>query len=328
MNTPIRLTLGLWLSAIFFSAPLLAQTADSSTQALIDRIQSAGQTLSFAGTFVHQQDSILNTSRIVQSSDARQQMTRVQALEGNRQEVVKGPGEIRFYMPERQMVKVDRTGQPRAAFPIVFVGPSSSVLRNYDLTRAGSMRIADVDTAELVFKPRHELRWAVRLWVDKRTSLIVKCQKLNAEGQAVEQIAFTELSFSAKPQPVAMTSSFSGAKDWPVHDVTLMPTQDAPTLKFKPDTLKGFELAGVYQRVKDPSGGEGSAVRRYVYTDGIALVSVFVQPKSSGGPLTDRAQRKGALTMLSREIKDSWVTVIGDLPSEALRQFANTIEWK
>jgi len=63
-------------------------------------------------------------------------------------------------------------------------------------------------------------------------------------------------------------------------------------------------------------------------SDGIATVSVFVQSRAVAGPLTERVRRNGALTMLSREIQEAWVTVMGDVPPETLRQFAQTIEWK
>ena len=78
---------------------------------LLERMRTAAQSLSFAGTFVHQQDAVLQTSRITQTRDARQSVTKLQTLEGDRQEVIKQSGEIRIYMPDQQRVKVDQTGQ-------------------------------------------------------------------------------------------------------------------------------------------------------------------------------------------------------------------------
>jgi sigma-E factor negative regulatory protein RseB len=305
---------------------LSAQPAPESTAiALLERMHSAAYNTSFSGTFVHQQDSILQTSRIVQSRDTRGSVTRVQSMEGHRQEVIRTSSETRVFMPDRQMIKVDQTGQPRAAFPAVLVGPIPAVLRNYDVVRGEVMRIADVEAVEYLLKPRNESRWPVRIWVDRRTYLVVKCQKLDARGQALEQAAFTELAFPAKLS-VSVASTYPGSRDWAVHDASLLPVNPAPSLKFKADTLRGFELLGVYQR--SSGSGEMFDTRRYVYSDGVAAVSVFIQPLSTAGALTERVRRKGALSVISREIQDAWVTVIGDIPPEALRQFANTIEWK
>jgi sigma-E factor negative regulatory protein RseB len=91
--------------------------------------------------------------------------------------------------------------------------------------------------------------------------------------------------------------------------------------------LKGFNLIAVYQR-DEPAAESGFKMRRYVLTDGVATISVFVQSKASAGPLNEDVKRKGALSMLSRPIQDAWVTVMGEIPPETLRLFAQSIEWK
>lgn len=318
--------IGLTVGALSWSAQAAEPVDSASARAIIDRIQNADKTLAFTGTFVHQQDSILHTSKIAQRIESRQPITKVQSLEGHQREIIKIPGETRIYMAERQLVKVDQTGQPRAAFPAMFVGSSANVVRNYDMIKGGSMRIADVDAQEYQLKPKVDSRWPVRFWVDKRSGMVMKCQKLGADGRAIEQAAFTELNLNARPSASSVAVSFAGARQWETHDATLSPLASPPALKYKPDTLKGFELVGVYQKPQNATN-DTIETRRYVFSDGIASVSVFIQPKASG-PLTERARRKGALSMLSREIQNAWVTVIGDLPPEALNQFAQTIEWK
>jgi len=330
------------IAAGLTSLNAVAQQPDGSPEALLSRIQSAARALSFSGTFVHQQDSTLHTSRITQIIDAKQSVTKVQALEGHHQEIIKTPNETRIYLPERQVVKIDQTSYTRAAFPAVFVGAPEQILKNYEVVQGGSMRVADIDAVEVFFKPRHESRWPVRAWIDKKTSLVVKCQKLDAQGAVLEQVAFTQFSLTTKtnganpggganstgaPTTGGLTSSFVGVKDWKVRDASMVALAPAPSLKYKPETLKGFEIVGVYQRAAKTDQAPFS-IRRYVLSDGIATVSVFVQSRSVAGPLTERVRRNGALTMLSREIQEAWVTVMGDVPPETLRQFAQTIEWK
>lgn len=320
------LLLGLSSGALSVAVQAAEPLDAASARAVIDRIQAAGNTLSFTGTFVHQQDSVLHTSKIFQRVESRQATTKVQTLEGQQREIIKNANETRIYMPERQTVKVDQTGQPRAAFPVMFVGSSGSVVRNYDMLQGGTQRIADVDAQEYILKPKHDLRWRIRFWVDKRTGLIVRCQKLDADGRIVEQVAFTELNVTARPSAANVGVSFSGARQWETHDASLSLMPSPPPLKFKADTLKGFDLVGVYQKPLVATQ-DTIETRRYVFLDGVASVSVFIQPKSSGA-LIERARRKGSLSMTSREIQNFRVTVIGDLPPEALNQFAQTIEWK
>lgn len=317
---------GVGLAAIATVAPAAPASSAESPAALIERMQSAAATLPFTGTFVHQQDSVLQTSRIMQAIDGRQVVTRLQALEGHRHEIIRTPSETRIFIPDRQMVKLDQTSQRRPLFPSVFVSSPALVLRNYDVSVLGTSRVADVDAQEILFKPKHEQRWPIRVWIDKRTALVVKCQKLGPDQRPIEQAAFTELHFSAKPASSVMQSP-AGMKDWKVQDAT-MTSVSGVALKFKPETLKGFDVIGVYQRTASPEASASFDVRRYVLSDGIALVSVFVQPKSLGGRLMDKARRNGGHSMISRETPDAWLTVIGDVPPEVLGQFAQSIEWK
>ena len=89
----------MWLRHALISSALLgvaqlaaAQTASQAPdrqQLLLDQMYSVAKRLSFSGTFVHQQDAVLHTSTIVQMVNSNQAITKVQALDGQRQEVIK-----------------------------------------------------------------------------------------------------------------------------------------------------------------------------------------------------------------------------------------------
>ncbi len=327
------------LRALVFAAMLIgasvsgpavtAQTAEFKPEQVIDRLQSAAQRLSFSGTFVHQQGPVLQTSRILQLRDSRRSGVKVQALEGSRHEIIRMGQEIRVYMPEQLLVKLDRTELVRSAFPSIFVGSPEGILRNYELVRGGSIRMADLEADEYLLKPRHDMRWPVRFWVDQQSGLVLKCQRLDFDGHPIEQAAFTELRFDPRARSSALRPSFESAKDWTIHDASMARVQPMPPLKYKPDVVKGFELIGVYQQPAGTAdGGLPFAVRRYVLSDGIATLSVFVQPKQANATMAERVYRRGALSMISREVQQAWVTVMGEVPPDTLRQFAQSIEWK
>lgn len=321
----VALVIGVGISA----PAVTAQIAEVKPEQVIDRLQSAAQRLSFSGTFVHQQGPVLQTSRILQLRDPQRSVVKVQALEGSRHEIIRTGQETRVYMPEHQMVKLDRTDLVRSAFPAIFVGSSEGILRNYELVRGGSIRMADLEADEYVLKPKHDHRWPVRFWVDQQSGLVLKCQRLDLDGHAIEQAAFTELRFDPRVRASALRPSFQSAKDWTVHDASMSRLLPMPTLKYKPEVVKGFELIGVYQQpATGAEGGLPFAVRRYVLSDGIATLSVFVQPRQANGTVAERVYRRGALSMISREVQQAWVTVMGEVPPETLRQFAQSIEWK
>lgn len=314
------------LLLLTLSSAAFAQAANLPAGELVSRIQSAAQTMSFSGTYVHQQDSTLHTLRIVQSKDAKGMVTKVQALDGRRQEIIRTNSETRIYSPDRQAVKLDQSRSLRPAFPGMFLGKPENALRYYDLSVGADMRIADIDAVEVNLKPKDDQRWPIRMWVDKRTSLMMKCQKLNRDGSVIEQVAFSDFSTAAKGNQTVSLPSFQGARDWPVSDESMVALSPMPRLKFKPEAARGFELIAVYQRAGQDT--QPFSLRRYVLTDGVATISVFVQPKRTSNALTDQVSSRGALSMMSKMIQDSWVTVMGEVPPETLRQFASSLEWK
>ncbi len=127
-----------------------------------------------------------------------------------------------------------------------------------------------------------------------------------AEGTAAPQ------SSEAPPPAVAMNNV-----------EVFRAASSAPPLKYKPESLKGFKVVGVYER----HGQAGVEMRRYVLSDGVTAVSVLVQPKTAAQS-AEAAHRAAAVSMLSRDIDNTRFLVSGDVPPDALRQFVQTIEWK
>jgi len=325
-----------WVFSLFVLMPPLAFGQASTQPALsvslspetvIQRIHAAAQTISFSGTYIHEHDSTIHSLKIYQVRDASGLRTRVVALEGRRQEIVRSPEGTRVYLPEQQQVRIDRATPARPAFPGMFLGASEHVLRHYELQFGKPSRVADIDVVEVLLKPKDQLRWPVRLWADPRSGLMMKCQKLDFDGKVIEQAAFSELNFKANVSVSMVQPSFEGHESWKQRHGDMVAVDPKPRLKYKPETLEGFELVGVYQREAE-TPGQSFKIRQYVLTDGVATVSVFVQPKEELNPLKDRVSRRGALSMLARPIQDAWVTVMGEVPPETLRNFSQSLEWK
>ena len=119
-----------------------------------------------------------------------------------------------------------------------------------------------------------------------------------AEGPAASQ------PFGPQPTAVAMNNI-----------EVFRAASSAPPLKYKPESLKGFKVVGVYER----HGQTGVEMRRYVLSDGVSAVSVMVQPKASAYS-AEAAHRAAAVSMLSRDIDNIRFVVSGDVPPDALRQ--------
>jgi sigma-E factor negative regulatory protein RseB len=94
---------------------------------------------------------------------------------------------------------------------------------------------------------------------------------------------------------------------------------------------KGFrKVREVKRLVSDANAGAGQATQRevsqIVFSDGLAAISVFIEPESQSR--TEGSIQQGATNIVGKRQGDFWLTIVGEVPSAAIRQVANSIEFK
>jgi sigma-E factor negative regulatory protein RseB len=66
-----------------------------------------------------------------------------------------------------------------------------------------------------------------------------------------------------------------------------------------------------------------------VLSDGLAAVSVFIQPAKSKQPMSRPGLvRQGAINVYARPVGDHWVTVVGEAPAESVKYIADAVEFR
>ena len=86
--------------------------------------------------------------------------------------------------------------------------------------------------------------------------------------------------------------------------------------------VPGFRLLDCYRR-RNAAGHEQS---HCVYSDGLASVSVFVEPLQAQRQAGDLVLSAGASQTLTRRADAGWVTVVGEVPGATLKAFAQGLE--
>jgi sigma-E factor negative regulatory protein RseB len=67
-------------------------------------------------------------------------------------------------------------------------------------------------------------------------------------------------------------------------------------------------------------------VAQMVYSDGLAAISIFIEPGSAGR--TEGYMQQGAMNIAGKRQGEFWLTIVGEVPVVAIRQIANSIEFK
>lgn len=301
----------------------LAQ-AQSAPEALewLRRIHQATEKLSYTGVFVYQQGGRTETSRITRLADADGGIEKLEVLDGAPHEILRTRDEIRCYLSESQTVKVDRRRDQRA-FPSLLPEQVNGLAEYYAITKDEVQRIAGYDCQVLVLTPRDELRYGYQLWADQRTGMLLKARAFGRDGDTVEQFTFTQLEIGSVPRGRLRPSR--AARNWRVEQAGVAPTDLAQSGWSVTADLPGFRKIVEIRRMLR----EAQPVGQVVYSDGLAAVSVFIEPLA-GRSETARLglASVGAVNVYTREVANHLVTVVGEAPAASVQRIGNTVQYR
>jgi sigma-E factor negative regulatory protein RseB len=329
-----RRTVWLGLGTVLAVAawPVRATTPDAgSVDAWIARIKAAGLASNFAGTFVVTTEGTASSSRIVHFGQGKDRFERVETLDGPPRLVLRHNDALHTVWPQSRLVVVEQRAVS-AGFPSF--GETSGVRLDklYTLEVGSEGRIAGRAALVLTFQPRDQHRFAHRLWVDRKTDLLLRADVLGLQQQVLESSAFTDLTLGVRQQAATILDAMAPrGPGWRVVRAALQTSSlDKEGWAWKGDPMPGFYLVSCVRRPMAPEGDDPRATLasalQAVFSDGLASVSVFVEDLQPARHQKPGAQRTGATQTVTRRIEPSfWITVVGDVPERTAHRFAESL---
>lgn len=317
-----------WFAALAAGLLLLSPThgfaqGNNDPLSWLGRIASAGQRLNYTGTFIYQSGGGFETSRITHVTDSSGEHERLEVLDGSPREVIRNNREVRCVLPDQKTVIIDRSGGQRA-FPSRLPESYASLAENYRISLGDVSRVAGLDVQLVVLEPRDELRYGHELWAEVNSGLLLKARLVDENGRVVEQFAFTDVTIGGKIDPEALLPRFEKGDDWRIIDAQGNQLAAAQAGWGLAANLPGYTLKSI---VKRPLGRDSGDILHIVYSDGLAAVSVFVEPADAErfagglGPLST-----GPINIYKRVVDDSLITVLGEVPLVALQRLGDGME--
>lgn len=323
--------------SLLIAISAFAETVDSpaekrDAQSWLRKIQLAAQRLNYSGTFVYQQGNQMRTSRITHLLDGRNEIEKLEILDGRPREYIRKNEEVICYVPEARMLQVEKR-VAHDVFPAMLAANPHSLAEFYDVTKEGGGRVAGRDSQAIVLEPKDSMRYGYKLWADRITGLLLRAQTLNEKQEVVEQISFTQISIGNIDSGRTKTS-FPNTNGWRVENATMSAANLVGwTVKFLPAGFK--KIREVKRMVADSSATSAVTsvaqaaqreVAQMVFSDGLAAISVFIEPGTQSR--TEGSMQQGAMNIIGRRYGDFWLTIVGEVPAAVLRQVANSIEFK
>ena len=95
-------------------------------QALLRTIQSAAQKLNYSGTFIYQQGSQVRTSRITHLVEGKNEIEKLEVLDGQPREYIRSNDEIICYVPDTKTLLVEKR-VAQDVFPAIIAANADKV---------------------------------------------------------------------------------------------------------------------------------------------------------------------------------------------------------
>lgn len=308
------ITVSLAVSSFALFASFGAYADELTPQELLQRMNVALHKVDFQGSFIYQHDGRTDALRIFHAG-GNPERERLISLTGARGEVVRDGTAI---------VCVHAGGVPtlfasRAEPQLLPLVPNIRELgEEYAVATAGDDRVAGYDARIVEISPRDPYRYGYRLWLSKDNQLLLRSAVFDAAKRPLEQFMFVALDVGTRPSQTDLVPSGDVAGAAAPTDEMPLATRPAWHVVNAPP---GFRLV----RAQQPAGAAPES-EHLVYTDGLANVSVYIEPHPLSSPVAvESGMMRGVLSVHSVDAAGVRVTALGDVPPATVQAMARGV---
>jgi len=287
----------------------------------LERMNKALTTRNYVGVFTHMRGDRAETLRIIHRVKGNDVSERLLSLDGSEREFIREGDELTCYFPDRREVLVER-GSPDApllALPSLDGGDANV----YEIQGGERERLLGRKTRMVALTPRDEYRYGYRLWIDEETSMPLKTQLCDSQGKVIEQILFSNIDLPERIpdsmfKPAVDASNFR----W-LRAERRLALNSAPALWGAMRLPPGFRMA---TSGAQSMPGSSEPVAHLVFTDGVASVSVFIEPRKPDAPVQQGPARVGSSSAFSTVVDGHQVTAVGEVPASTVQFIATQVK--
>lgn len=294
---------------------------------MLQKAAVAARALSYEGIFVCQSSQKTRAVQITHLYNGKNEFARNIVLDGSPREVLSQGGDLVIYNPKNEKVIIEkRHGQNM--FPAMLPLNLESVKESYALQLGAQERVADRQAQILMLEPKDGLRYSYQFWIDIEFGLLLKSVMFNQQHQIIENIAFNQLSLLNTVDLDWFKPKIDHQKKYVMEEEQVI-LSDA---KF-PVTWELKELPAGYHKVTQMHRmvpGKPSPVMHVIFSDGLASVSLFIEPAVKNMKSKSRESKavlikNGNTSFYANENNGYLVTAVGEVPEATVVQIANAI---
>jgi sigma-E factor negative regulatory protein RseB len=309
------------LALLLLCVAATVHAGDREAREWLERMSHSLSTRNYEGRFFRVRDSRSEAMRIIHRVERGKVTERLVSLDGSGREYVRNETEVICYLPDKRTVLVEKRDEESTLLTAVPVY-NERLEANYSIELGGAMKTLGRRTQLILVKPRDQFRYGYRLWLDDETAMPLKSQLCDRNGNVIEQLLFAELHFRDRIsadslKPAVATEGFR----WLYQDAQQPRTRTA-SLQWTARLPAGFRLTTWRIQV---IAGSSAPVQHLVYSDGLASVSVFIEPRTSETEAIRGLAKVGAAFAYSRPVDGHQVTAVGEVPAATVQAIATGV---
>lgn len=278
-------------------------------------MSEAAQNLNYRGTFVYLHGGQMGAMRIFHRATAEGEQERLVALTGEAREVLRDQEHVTCILPKSKSVMVDRS-VPRKPFPATLPRDLGALDDNYEFVALGEDRMSGLPSRQVEIRPRDAYRYGYRLWLEQDSKLLLRSDLVDADGRPVEQMMFTDVEILDRLDDQDLEPMLRG------EDYARVGHQNGGEEPASEEPASGGDWAAAWlppgfmlaQRSRHPMPSDLAEVEHLVFTDGLATVSVYVEPDAPDKDVLQGHSNMGAVNAHGSRSGDYRITVVGEVP--------------
>jgi sigma-E factor negative regulatory protein RseB len=291
---------------------------------------AASRQLNYAGTIVYQHRNQIETSRVVHYvNSAGGEFEKLETLDGPPREIIRSNDQVVCYLPAAKTVLIEERNRSSRNFPALVPESIAGISDNYEIRKGEVDRAAEYECQWISLVPKDNLRYARRFCAELGSGLPLRAQTMGDKGERLESFAFTQLTIGGAFSRERVKSKYaekSRTQNWRVDRSGFSPSPATPadTGWVLTNPLPGFKKL---MEAKRSIGGRNRAVSQIVFSDGLAAISVFIEPMAATQPAQSMSHQ-GSVNIYTRPHGNHVVTVLGEAPQATIVRIGDSLELK
>jgi sigma-E factor negative regulatory protein RseB len=219
------------------------------------------------------------------------------------------------------MVIEKRRGQN--LFPAVLPTDLQGLKANYNTRVLATEMIAGRGAQVIELIPNDAFRYSYKIWADAEFGLLLKMTLIDSKKQTLEQIEFSELSMLNSRDVNWFQPKIDVKKQYVSEYIGAINHVDTNWIV--------AELPAGYVKVDHVTlnlPGKTGPVDQMIFSDGLASVSLFIEPIAKGVRPKMGHMLIGSTNICANVMDGYQITVVGEVPEATVMQIAKAVTFK